>query len=279
MASILRIHPCRRHIRSRRALALPVTFLILLVTTLGLVTTTYYFSIQSLTAQSEVLKVSTAQQNFVSLDNLILSTLGQPGSSSTIDLSDSGGTTHVEPASNLLTVSVNDNSGIDQTVFNSPIGQVTYALPSPGSMESGFYLEGDSQPITNQSGASPSQLYIKTGFGGPMLQLQYRPTVTYANAGTQNGQAVNNIRIYIVNLNSSTPIALAGDLPLRISCLNAQLTTQTFQVSYQPENLMITSNLNGTVGSVSVPISSTHQGAVINLEIVISNVSIQRWIM
>ena len=94
----------------------------------------------------------------------------------------------------------------------------------------------------------------------------------------QNGQAVNDIRIYIVNLNSSDPISLGGELPLQISCTNTQLTTETSQVTNQPENLTITSQLNGADGSVSVPISSTAEGAIINIETVISNVSIQRWI-
>ena len=53
------------------------------------------------------------------------------------------------------------------------------------------------------------------GLQGPEIQLQYRPTVTYATAGLQNGQAVNDIRIYIVNLNSSAPIALQGDFPYK----------------------------------------------------------------
>ena len=94
----------------------------------------------------------------------------------------------------------------------------------------------------------------------------------------ENGQAVNDIRIYIVNLNSSDPIALQGELPLQISCTSTQLTTETYQVSYQPENLAITSQLNGANGSVSIPISSTTEGSIIYIETVISNVSIERWI-
>ena len=268
----------RRALGSKAALALPVTFLILLVTTLGLITVTYAFAVQNVNAQSLALKATTARQNFVSLDNDILSTLGQPGSSATIDLTDSGGTTNIQPTNNVLTLSINDSQSIQQTIFNSPVGQVTYQLPTIGSIDNGFYLEGDSQTITNQSGASSSQLYITTGSEGPEIQLQYRPTVTYAAAGLQNGQAVNDVRIYIVNLNSSDPVSLYGDLPLQISCTNTQLTTQTYQVSYQLENLAITSQLNGASGSVSVPISSTPRGAIIHLEIVVSNVSIHRWV-
>ena len=103
----------RRFVRSKGALALPVTFLILLVSTLGIITVTYYFAVENINTQSEALKVSTAQQDFISLDNDILSTLGQPGSSSTIDLSDSGGSTNIQPTSNILTINVTDNSSIE----------------------------------------------------------------------------------------------------------------------------------------------------------------------
>jgi len=248
------------------------------VTTLSLITVTYYFSVQNLQAQTIVLKASTAQRNFQSLDNIILSTLGQPGSSNTIDLSDSGGKTRIQPNNNNLVISVTDGSSIDQTIFNSTVGQVIYELPTSASIDMGFYLEGDSQTITNQSGASPSQLYIASGAQGPEINLRFRPTVTYVTAGLQNGQAVNDIRIYIVNFNTSIPLTLAGDLPLKISCINTQLTTQTYQVSYQAESLTITSQLDDTNGTVSIPISNTDQGAIINIETVISNVSIQRWI-
>jgi len=149
LAIILHNRPFRRFIRSKGALALPVTFLILLVSTLGIITVTYYFSIERINTQSEALKVSTAQQNFLSLDNVILSTLGQPGSSGTFDLADSGGLTNIQPTSNILTISVNDNSGIDETIFNASIGRVTYELPYASSSETGLYLKGDSQTITN----------------------------------------------------------------------------------------------------------------------------------
>jgi hypothetical protein len=248
------------------------------VSTLGIITVTYYFSVERLNTQSETLKVSTAKQNFLSLNDVILSTLWQPGSSATFDLADSGGLTNIQPTSNILTININDNSDIEETIFSASVGQVTYELPYSGSSETGLYLKGDSRTITNQSGSSISQLCIANGAQGPEIQLQYRPIVTYATAGLENGKAVNNIRIYIVNLNSSDPISLQGELPLQISCTSTQLTTETYEVSYQPENLTITSQLNGANGSVSIPISSTPEGSIIYIETVISNVSIERWI-
>ena len=257
---------------------MPVTFLILLVSTLGIISVTYYFSIERINSQSEALKVSTANQDFLSLDNVILSVLGQPGSSATFDLADSGGLINVQPTNDTLTINVNDNSTIDATIFNASVGQVSYDLPFSGSIETGLYLEGDSQTITNQSGSSPSQLFLTNGVQGPVIQLQYRPTVTYATAGLENDHAVTDIRIYLVNLNSSDPIALQGAIPLQISCASTQLTTKTYQVSNQFENLEISSQLNGAKGSISVPIQSGPQGSIINIETVISNISIERWI-
>jgi hypothetical protein len=278
LAVILHSRYLRRFIRCKGALALPVTFLILLVSTLAIITVTYALAVENIKTQSESLKVSTAQQDFLSLNNVILTTLGQPGSSSTINLSDSGGSINVQPTSNYLTISVMNNSGIDATIFNSSVGQVKYELPCSGSIDTGLYLTGDSQTITNQSGSLPSQLYIAAGLHGPEIQLQYRPTVTFATAGLQNGQAVNDIRIYIVNLNSSDSITLQGQLPLQVSCTSTKLTTVTYLIPHQTGNLEITSQLNGANGTVSIPISNTSSGSIINIETVISNVSIQRGI-
>ena len=123
----------RRFMRSKRALALPVTFLILFVSTLGMISVTYAFSVERVNSQGQSLKVSTAKQNLISLDESVLSTLWQPGSSSTFDLTDSGGTTNIQPASNVLTLSITDNSGIQETIFNASVGKVVYELPSSRS--------------------------------------------------------------------------------------------------------------------------------------------------
>ncbi len=73
-------------------------------------------------------------------------------------------------------------------------------------------------------------------------------------------------------------ISLQGELPLQISCTDTQIESKNYVVSNAFGNIAITSVLNGEQGSVSVPISSTTQGAIIHIETVISNVSIQRWI-
>jgi hypothetical protein len=268
----------KRLSRSKLALALPVTFLILFVSTLGIVAFTYCFSVEKISAQSQTLKVSTAKQSLLDLDDTILSTLWQPGSSSTYELKDSGGITNIQPNSNVLTLSINDTLTVQKTIFNSTIGQAVYELPYSGSSQTGLYLKGDSSTITSKSGASISQLCIQNGAEHPEIQLQYRPIVTYATAGLEDGRTVNNIRIYIVNLNSSQSMTLQGNLPLRITCTNAQLSSQTYTVSSATENLVITSVLNGDIDTVSIPISTTSEGALINVETVECNITIARWI-
>jgi len=270
-----------RHIkivRNKYAMALPVTFLILLVSTLSIVSFTYYFSVEKVTSQGQTLKVSTAKESLISLSDEIISILGQPGSSTTFDFVDSGGLLKIQPANNSLTLSIKGNSETQETIFSASIGKITYQLPYSSTSQRGLYLQGDSRTITNQSGSSTGQLCIVNGAEHPEIQLQYRPTVTYAAVGLQDGKTINSIRIYIVNLNSSMETSLQGELPLKISCTDTQIESKNYVVSSAFGNMAVTSILNGEQGSVSVPISSTTQGAIIHIETVISNVSIQRWI-
>ena len=275
MAIVFRLKSFRKLVRSKVALALPVTFLILLVSTLGIIAVTYALSIGRISAQGENLKVSTAKQSFLSLDDVILSTLWQPGSSETYDFPDSGGLMNVQPTSNLLTISINVNSGINQTIFNSIVGKLSYEILYTGSSETGLYLKGDGLTITNESGSSPSQLFITIGAQYPEIQLRYRPQVSYAIGGLEDGKAVNNIRIYVINLNSSDPMTFQGHMPLKVSCTSTQLTTERL-VGSQSGNFVITSQLDNDASGVSVPISSTSEGSIIYIETVISNVSIER---
>lgn len=263
--------------RSKYAVALPVTFLILFVSTLGIVAFTYYFSVERIGAQGTTLKVSTAKQNLLALDDAVVSTLWQPGSSSTYELKDSGGKLNIEPQNNTLTVSINATE-IQDTLYNSTVGKVVYELPYSSSSQTGLYLKGDGRTIANQSGQFMSQICIEDGEMHPEIQMRYRPSVTYAAAGLENGKTVNNIRLYIANLNSSDAFSLYGVLPLQVSCKTTQLTTHTYTVSSGVESLLVTAVLDGSTGSVSIPISSTAQGAVIHVETVICNVAIERWI-
>jgi hypothetical protein len=268
----------RKLMHSRLAVALPVTFLILFITSLGLVSATYYFSIQKIGSESQIIKITAAKADFISLNDKILSTIWNPGSSSTINIKDSGGLTRIQPDSNQLLISVDDASSIHEEIFASSIGKVIYELPYSVTSQAGVFLEGDSRPIVNQTGSTQSQMSIVRGVEHPEIHLSYRPVVCYSAAGLENGKQLNNIRIYVINLNSSTSIDSQGELPLRVECLDAQLTTKSYEFSSQPPNLTITASKEDSVGTVVIPLSSNAQGAIVNIELVVVNVAIERWI-
>jgi hypothetical protein len=264
--------------RSRRALAIPATFMILFVSMLGVVSITYYFAIEKVNTRSTALKVSTAKQDMLSFDETLRSTLWQPGSARTFEFADSGGQVNVEPSANSLIINVTDNRDVAATIFNEAIGQVVYELPYSESPETGLFLKGDSRTITNQSGSVITQLYIRSGAEHPEVLLRYRPTVSYATGGVENDKAVTNLRIYVVNLNASDAISMFGKVPLKMSCISTQITTATYDLSYEPGTLLVTSVLDGVSGQVSIPVSSTASGAIINVETVLCNITIQRWV-
>jgi len=259
-------------------LAIPVTFLILFVSMLGVISITYYFAIERVNAGSQVLKVSMAKQYMDSLDDSVLSVVWQSGSSRTMVFGDCGGALNVQPSSNPLIINVIDGSTISDTVFNASVGQTIYELPYSESADTGLYLKGDSRVTMNQSGSVITQLYIQNGLEHPEILLRYRIVTSATTSGIENNKTVNNLRIYVVNLNSSQDIGVMGEIPLRISCKDIENTLTTYNISYQPTSLTVAASLGGIDGQVSIPISSTAYGAIINVKLVVSNVKIERWV-
>jgi hypothetical protein len=253
--------------------------MILFVSTLGLISVTYYFAVEKVNARSQTLKVTTAKQDFLSFDENIMSVVWQPGSARAFYFSDSGGKLNVKPNANILTVSISDNGDFDETVYSEATGQITYELPYSDSPDTGLYLKGDSRTITNQSGSPVTQLSIESGTEHLEIQLRYRPTVSNIAAGMESNRAVNNLRIYVINMNTSDSVALFGKLPLRISCESIQMTTTTYTLLHSAETLSIMSVMDGASGHVSIPISSTVDGAVVNVEIVQCNIKVERSLM
>jgi hypothetical protein len=276
--AVLNKHGFAKLWRSRRALAIPATFLILFISMLSIISITYYFAIEKVNTRSTSLKIATAKQDMLSFDETLLAVLWQQGSARTFEFGDSGGEVNVQPSANTLIINVTDNSEVAATLFDETIGQVMYELPYSESPDTGLFLKGDSRTITNQSGSVITQLSIRSGAQHPEILLRYRPTVSYTPAGVESDKSVTNVRIYVVNLNSSETIALFGKVPLKISCVATQITTTTYNLSYESETLLITSILDGVSGQVSIPVSSTASGAIINVEIVLCNVTIQRWV-
>ena len=262
--------------RSKRALAIPITFLILFVSMLGIISATYYLAVEKVNARSQTLKISTARQTFLSLDESLLSVLWQPGAARAVEVADSGGKIRIQPLTNSLAISISDGADINASVFNQSIGEVAYELPYSDSPDTGLYLRGDSRSIANQSGSGVTQLSIERGIQSAEIVLRYRPVVSSSSAGVEDNKTVNVVRVYVVNLNSSDSIASYGKLPLKISSESNVVTRTRFEVSYELETLRIASTVSGTMGQVLVPISSATNGAIIEVEIVECNVKLER---
>jgi hypothetical protein len=121
-----------------------------------------------------------------------------------------------------------------------------------------------------------AQLYIQSGEEHPEIVLRYRPMVSSVAGGTESGKPVNDVRIYVVNLNSSQSIDLMGKIPVKISCVSTQTVVNSYNVTYQPSAFTVQVTMSGRQAQVSVPVTSNGNGAIINLELVICNASIER---
>lgn len=261
--------------KSKKALSVPMTFMVLFASLFAVIAITYYFAVSKVDANSQMLKISSAKQNMNTIEQTLQYVVWQPGSSKTCEFNDCGGTLKTEPSSNLLTINVTDGT-FSEVIFNSSIGGIIYELPYSQSADTGLYLKGTSQVVENKSGAVMTQLYIERGEEHPEITLRYRPIVSSVAGGTEDGKPVNNVRIYVVNLNSSQNIVLMGKIPLIASCLNTTTTVNSYDLAYQPTTLTVQTSLSERDAQVSVPITSNVNGTKINVELVLSNTKIER---
>jgi hypothetical protein len=260
---------------SKKGMAIPVTFLILFVSLSFIISLTYYFAVSRVNSRSQLLKVSAAKQNMFSLEDSIAAIAWSPGSSKVHSFDDYGGNFVVEPEAKSLLINVTDNSFYD-VVFNSPVGKAVYELPSSESMFSTVFLEGDNRVVVNQSTSTMTQLYESEGTESPEITLSYRPLVSSTEIGSSDGKPLNNLRIYILNLNSSESLTFQGSFYLRINCVNVTSSLRSYNFSYPITSLTVKVTLDGVDGEVSLPISSNAGGALVNLEIVTCEIQLQK---
>ncbi len=259
---------------SRRGIAIPVTFLILFVSLTLLISVTYCFAVIRINAEGESLKVSAAERGMLSLENSIMSVAWSPGSSEICYFEDYGGKIRIAPEEKRLIVNVTGGS-FSETVFNSSVGKVVYEL-NPSKMQTREFLKGDGRVIINQSSFPMAQLYVSPGSEFQEATLCYRPFASSAVAGSSGGKPVNNLRIYIINLNSSQSLTLTGEFRLRVTCVDVVSTSLSHDFSYQIESLTVKVNFDGVNGEVSLPISSNANGAIVEVETVTCNIKLQK---
>ncbi|MEM3699465.1 MAG: hypothetical protein QXL57_01150 [Candidatus Bathyarchaeia archaeon] len=263
-------------LRSKKALAIPVTYLILFASLMAIISITYSLAVAKISARGAYFKASVAKQNMQALDHAVCSVAWSFGASQVVYMDDCGGTFKIEPTAKTLIINLTDEQTFSEIVFNSSVGKVFYALEPAEIYYDGVFLRGDNRPIINQSSFTMSQLYVASGEEAKTLVLCYRPLATVAVIGSVDGNPLNLIRISILNLNSSQTLTLMGKFYLRVASLSVATITSQHTFSYPISSLALKVTFDGTSGTVWLPISSSSEGALVNLEVTICNLKISR---
>jgi hypothetical protein len=264
-----------RFLLSKKGMAIPVTFLILFVSLSFVISLTYYFAVSKINNRSQLLKVSAAKQNMLYLEDSVASVAWSSGSSQVYSFDDCGGEFRVEPEAKSLLINLTDNSFYD-IVFNGSLGKAVYELPPSEFQADDLFLKGDRRVVVNQSTFTMSQLYISEGTESPEITLCYRPLASSTQTGSDNGKPVNSLRIYVISLNPSQNLTFQGSFYLEIACLNVTSSPRTYNFSYAITSLLVKVDFDGVSGEVSLPVSSSAEGALVNLELITCDIQLRR---
>lgn len=265
----------RRFLASKRALAIPVTYLILFVSLMAIISVTYSFAVAKISGRGALLKASVAKQNMQILDDAVRSVSWSFGASEVVYMDDCGGSFQIESTAKALVLNFTDEQSFYDVVFNNSVGRAFYELEPSENNHAGFFLKGDERAIINQSAFTMTQLYFATGYDAEELILCYRPSATSANIGTKNGKPLNLLRVYILNLNSSQNLMLSEKFYLKVTSLNATAVTRQYEFNSTVSSLALKAVFDGKSTTVWLPISSIAEGAYVDLETVVCNVKIQ----
>jgi hypothetical protein len=265
-----------RFLWSKRALAIPVTYLILFASLMAIISVTYSVAIVKISARGAFLKASVAKQNMQALDDAVRSVAWSFGASQSVFMEDCGATFKIEPTAQSLIINITDEQTFSQIVFNGSIGKVFYELEPSEIYYDGTFLRGDERPIINTSSSTISQLYVTLGNEAKTLVLCYRPQATVAVIGSVDGKPLNLIRINILNINSSQTLTLREKFYLKVASLNVTTIQSQNVFNYAISSLALKVTFDGNSGTVWLPISSSSEGALVNIEVTVCNLKISR---
>ncbi|MBS7616843.1 hypothetical protein KEJ45_06570 [Candidatus Bathyarchaeota archaeon] len=265
----------KKFMRSRKALAIPVTYLILFASLLAIISITYGFAVARISAKGAALKLSVAKQNMQTLDDAVRSVAWSFGASKTAYMEDCGGVFQTQSSKD-LSLTLTDEQTFAYTVLNSSIGKVCYVLEASTESQEGLYVKGDSRAIINQSAYPMTQLYFARGENAQQLTLCYRPMATVLAAGTTDGKPLNFIRVYVISLASSEALTASGSFYVKASALNVTVESQLYNLNSTVSSLALKAVSDGVQTTVWLPIESNAEGAFVNLEILTCHIKIQR---
>lgn len=266
----------RRIANSRKALAIPVTYLILFASLITIISITYGFAIARISAKGAVLRVSVARQNMQALDDAVRFVAWSFGASKAIYMEDCGEVLQTQPQTENLLLNLTDGQTFSSLVFNGSVGKVLYMLEPSAESYEGLYARGDGRAIINQTAYAMAQLYFSKNEEAQQLVLRYRPMATAAALGTINGKPLNLIRVCIISLGASQAITVSGGFYLKVSSINVTSTAWQYEFNSLVSSLALEATLGEAKSVVWLPITSSENGAVVSLEVLLCNVKIQR---
>ena len=160
------------------------------------------------------------------------------------------------------------------TLFDSPTGRYIYELPSTVVGHYGRWFRGDERAITNQTASVQAQVSVGAGSEYQELNTRYRPTVSSSIGDLEAGRRVNKIRIYIINLNSSTSLQSSGEFHIKSTAEDVTIVTQSYDLEASITSITLTADLSGVTDSVEILLTVGPSGSTIQYELVISNVKL-----
>jgi hypothetical protein len=264
----------RKAPNTRRGLAAPVSLLLIVFSLTMVSTVAYNYAMKQINQRKEDLKLVAAEEKMLDLEEAITSTAWTPSGSRTLAFSDYGGELRVEPSANPLQVNV--TLGLSNgTVYDSDTGRFIYELPSTILGQAGQWIRGDRRAIVNQSTAYQAQMSIVIGSEYQELVSRYRPLVSSSVGGMSSGRRINNLRIYVINLNSSETLESGGEFHVKVTCTDVTTSLGSFNGTASDTVMSVTASLDGATWTISVPISVGVSGSSVQVEVVVSNVMIQ----
>lgn len=266
----------RKLANSRKALAIPVTYLILFASLIAIISVTYGFAVTRISAKGALFKASVARQNMQALDDAVRAVAWSFAASKTVYMEDCGGTFKTLPNAKNLLINLTDEDTFSHIVFNSSVGKAFYELETSAESQEGLFVRGDSRAIINQSAYTMTQLYFARGETVQQLVLCYRPMATALAAGISDGKPLNVIRIYILSLSASDALTLQGSPYLKVSALNVTSLVQRYEFNSSVSSLALKAVSENVQNIVWLPVESTLEGAVVSVETLVCHIKIQR---
>lgn len=263
-------------LKSKRALAIPVTYLLLFVSLMAIISMTYSFAVVKINSRGALLRASVAKQNMQFLDDAVHSVAWSFSASEVVYMDNCGGIFKTENTAKNLALNFTDEQTFYSVLFNSPVGRMYYKLDDSEFNEDGSYIRGDDRAVINQTAFTMTQLYVMTVDDAKQLALSYRPLATAAAIGTSGGKPLNLIRINVINVNSSANLSQQEKFYLKVTSVNVTTTKTRYEFNQSVSSLAIKSVFDGKETTVWLPISSISDGVVVDVEVDVCYVTIQR---